>query len=128
KGRDPSTIARPGTSRGSSGSHWIGDDDELVTREGVVGLRTRRTIVRTDIDSSVTNARLMHPRFPYTPPDLGPIVALPVRFGPRGSQCWAKRVQTPEEMYFGTGARVPCELAAARHAARRTRLETPGRR
>src|SRR5262249_53964868 len=36
----------------------------------------------------------------------------------------AFRGQTPEEMYFGTGAQVPCELAAARQAARRTRLET----
>jgi transposase InsO family protein len=31
--------------------------------------------------------------------------------------------QTPDEMYFGTGAHVPAQLAAARVAARRRRLE-----
>jgi hypothetical protein len=36
----------------------------------------------------------------------------------------AFRGQTPEEMYFATGAQVPGELEAARQAARRQRLET----
>jgi putative transposase len=35
----------------------------------------------------------------------------------------AFRGQTPDEMYFGTGQRVPDELEAARQAARRKRLE-----
>jgi transposase InsO family protein len=36
----------------------------------------------------------------------------------------AFRGQTPDEMYFGTGAHVPRELEVARQAARRARLET----
>ena len=35
----------------------------------------------------------------------------------------AFRGQTPDEMYFGTGSRVPKQLEASRIAARKTRME-----
>ena len=35
----------------------------------------------------------------------------------------AFRGQTPDEMYFGTGNRIPAELEATKKAARQTRME-----
>ena len=37
---------------------------------------------------------------------------------------WAFKGQTPDEMYFGTGAAIPEQLAGARQAAREARIAT----